>query len=328
MYTQEPLLRLMETGKVFGETEKLKRHIETVISNVFIFPKHAYKVYKNDNAFFNNNFRDISERKTRFDFTRRDFEWNYKLNSSIYVALKPMAVINGELCVVDAEMADENVIVMNTFPEESVFINIFKHGVLENFDAYRGGQSFAELRGKLPKLSGNHLDSLAVSLELCNDIYKWTLVQKNKFEIGEVEIFDNLLKKLVTKDQSVREYFHNHLSASMDIHMGNALYYEGKLMLIDTFSPKESWFIKHECCDLYRLGTDIRVFMGGEAWELFKSGYYSISLEKPCPPAMDIFSTIYASLIMVSYLFNLGGEHIEQAKKHQSFLRNYIKSLK
>ena len=152
-------------------------------------------------------------------------------------------------------------------------------------------------------------------------------MQKDKFEEGELERYYNFIKGLVAENETVREYFRDHLSVSMDIHMGNALYYKEKLMLIDTFSPKESWFIKHECCDLYRLGTDIRVFMGEEAWKAFKDGYYSTSPEKPCPPAMDAFSTVYASLIMVSYLFYLGGDHTEQAKKHLSFLRNYFKKI-
>ena len=110
--------------------------------------------------------------------------------------------------------------------------------------------------------------------------------------------------------------------------MGNALFLNGKLMLIDTFSPKESWFIKHECCDLYRLGTDIRIFIGEEAWESFQKGYYSASPEKLCPPAMEAFSTVYASLIMVSYLFYLGGDHTEQAEKYLAFLRNFFMTIR
>lgn len=327
MYTQKPLLELMKIGKAFGETQELKKHIETVVSNVFVFSDHAYKVYKNDNDFFNKNFRDISGKEARFDFTRRDFEWNNKLNSDVYVALKPVAVVNGELCIVNDEVTEEYVVMMNTFPEDAVLINIFKHGVPEGFDAFQEGGHFAELQRELPKLPKDHLDPHALSVELWDDVYNWVLMQKDKFEEGELERYSDFMKKLVNENESVKEYFRDHLSVSMDIHMGNALYYKGKLMLIDTFSPKESWFIKHECCDLYRLGTDIRVFMSEEAWESFKNGYYSVSSEKPCPPAMDTFSTIYASLIMVSYLFYLGGDHTEQAKKHLSFLRNYFKKL-
>ncbi len=326
-YSQKPLLELMKIGKAFGETGELKKHIETVVSNVFVFSEHAYKVYKNDNEFFNKGFRDISGKESRFDFTRRDFEWNHKLNDDVYVALKPVAVVNGELRIVHDEIAEEYVMIMNTFPEKSVLMNIFMHSVPEGFDAFREGGRFAELQRELPKLPKEHLDPLAVSVELCNDVYNWTLMQKDKFEEGELERYYNFIKGLVAENETVREYFRDHLSVSMDIHMGNALYYKEKLMLIDTFSPKESWFIKHECCDLYRLGTDIRVFMGEEAWEAFKDGYYSTSPEKPCPPVMDAFSTVYASLIMVSYLFYLGGDHTEQAKKHLSFLRNYFKKI-
>ena len=327
MYTQGPLLELIRTGKAFGETESPKKHIETVVSNVFVFSEHTYKVYKNDNDFFNTGFRDISGKEARFDFTRRDFEWNRTLNSDVYIALRPVSVVNGELCVVNDEAAEEYVMVMNTFPEESVLINVFLRGVPEDLDPFKEGRRFAELRQDLPNLPKDHLDPLARSAQLCDDVYNWALMQKDKLEDGELETYCQFLKKLVAEDQSVSGYFRDHLSVSMDIHMGNALYHRGKLMLIDTFSPKESWFIKHECCDLYRLGTDIRVFMGEKAWDLFKDGYYSVSSEEPCHPGMDVFSTIYASLIMVSYLFYLGGGHAGQAEKHLSFLRNYFQEL-
>lgn len=326
MYTQKPLLDLLKICEAFGETEKLKRHIETVISNVFIFSEHTYKVYKNDNDFFNKTFRNIFGKKERFDFTKRDFAWNKYLNSDIYIGLKPVAVVDEKLSVVDENSADEYIIVMNTFPEEAVLINIFAKNVPSGFDTFRAGERFALLHQRLPVLPSEHLDSHVLALNLCEDIFNWVSMQKDRFESGELEKYCVFMRKSVTQNLSVKNYFRDHLSVSMDIHMGNALFYKGELMLIDTFSPKESWFIKHECCDLYRLGTDIRVFLGESAWESFRDGYYNKSPEKQCPPDVAIFSTVYASLIMVPYLYYLGGRYITQAEKHLNFLRNFFQN--
>lgn len=325
MYTQRPILDLLALGKLGDETASLQKHIETVMSNVFVFPERTYKLYKNDNAFINKNFRDISGKNERLDFTRRDFLWNQELNSDIYVGLKAVAVIDGQLCVVDDAQTQEYIIVMNTFPEESVLINVlgFQKTPAE-FDAFRAGARLAVLREKLPTLPFDHLNSDTVLQELCEDIYNWSLAQKDKYQDGELERYCDFLKRSSARN-TVREYFRKHLSVSMDIHMGNALFYQEQLMLIDTFSPKESWFIKFECCDVYRLGTDIRVFMGEEAWELFENGYYSSSSEERCPRDVTVFSTIYASLIMVSYLYSLGGKHSVQAEKYLDFLRAFFR---
>lgn len=324
MYTQKPLLNLLKTGKVFEEKGEPMKHIETVLSNVFVFPEHTYKVYKNDNDFFNKEFRDLSGEKDRFEFTKRDFQWNNRLNSDVYIELRPVAFIDGELRVVDEGAAQEYIIMMNTFPEEVVLINIFAKDVPDGFDTFRAGERFALLRQQLPVLPSEHLDPQALSVQLCEDVYNWALMQKDKFKSGELEMYTDFLRNSVIENSSVKDYFRDHLSVSMDIHMGNTLFYKGELMLIDTFSPKESWFIKHECCDLYRLGTDIRVFLGESAWESFRDGYYNNSPEKQCPPDVAVFSTVYGSLLMVSYLYYLGGQHISQAQKHLDFLRSFF----
>ena len=114
-YSQKPLIELVKAGKTPGETT-IPKHIETVISNVFVFENLVYKVYKNDNDFFNQGFRDISTTSARFDFTRRDFTWNQTLSPSIYLELRGVEVTEeGEISFVEEDQAEELVMVMNGF---------------------------------------------------------------------------------------------------------------------------------------------------------------------------------------------------------------------
>lgn len=62
MHSQIKIIDAFSRGDIFGEISAPK-HRTTVLSNVFIFKNKVYKIYKNDNKFYNENFRDISSKK-------------------------------------------------------------------------------------------------------------------------------------------------------------------------------------------------------------------------------------------------------------------------
>ncbi|PIR83059.1 hypothetical protein COU19_02745 [Candidatus Kaiserbacteria bacterium CG10_big_fil_rev_8_21_14_0_10_56_12] len=101
VYSQRPLVRLIQEGQLTGESGK-PDHVETVISNVFLFSDKVYKIYKSDNDFFNRNFNDISAKARRFDFTTADFEWNHQLSQEVYTALRGVRIIEKRCAFVDA----------------------------------------------------------------------------------------------------------------------------------------------------------------------------------------------------------------------------------
>ena len=90
-----------------------------VISNVFILENRVYKIYKDGNDFYNKNFRDISTKEKRFDFTKMDFDWNRNLTKNIYLELKGCRLNRGSVEFVDFNFADELAIVMKKFEEKS-----------------------------------------------------------------------------------------------------------------------------------------------------------------------------------------------------------------
>ena len=143
-YSQKQLITLFNAGKVPGENTK-PHHIETVISNVFIFADRVYKIYKNDNDFFNKSFRDISSASARFDFSRRDFGWNHSLSPSIYLELKGVTIADGALKFFEpTDAADELVMVMKRFEKKDVLFEKIMHGEINRDEAFAMGRELAE----------------------------------------------------------------------------------------------------------------------------------------------------------------------------------------
>lgn len=324
-YSQKPLIELLRLGKLPGETS-LPKHIETVISNVFVFEKTVYKIYKNDNAYVNQNFRDISYRNDRFTFTQRDCDWNHTLSPTIYLKTEGVRVKDGMVEICSTEDAEELAIVMNRINMADVlYEKLLNHHITEE-NAFLIGKQYAENIKKIqtPIIHGNYYHDFNNRIP---DLREWMESSAENISVEESGKYCNYLDSFL-KDR--RELFEGQLSTTMtndgDIHSHNAVFTNDQLYLIDTFPPKEEWIRGHPHISLYRLGSDIYALSGSK--ELFEA--YLKGCEESgavLNRELDHFYIIYASGIMISYQYLLAANdehHMKAAQTYHSFIKKYF----
>ncbi len=330
-YSQKPLIKLFKEGKISGKN-KPPKHIETVISNVFVFDKIVYKFYKNNNDFFNKGFRDISVKLTRFDFTRRDFDWNHTLSPSIYLKLNGVRVIDSQVRFSEpTNEADELIIVMNRVDTGDILFDKLMRNEITKDECFAMGKQLAKTlnRVRKEKITGHNYHKIFENR--IKDLRAWIGSVSEHISEEESSEYADFLDAFRNKHQ---ELFENQLSNELayggDSHSHNAVFTNGSLYLMDTFPPKEEWLIEHHLMPLYRIGTDIWVLSDNkELFDAFLAGYEEGSGIK-INHGLDVFFVIYASAIMVSYLYMLQRTDMEKKKAAQRFhrfIKKYYKSV-
>jgi len=325
-YSQKPLIDLIKSGNFHNETT-VPKHIETVISNVFVFDKMVYKLYKNNNPFFNEKFRNISKKEDRFTFTKRDFEWNNTLSPSVYLKVIGVIVKNEEIKICAPDNAEEIVIVMNRIDTNEVLYEKLLKGEVSEGVAYLIGKQFGESVRKIQKpIKGNYYDDFLVRI---TDLREWFKSTSEEISLEESTSYCDFLASFLEKNRSL---FENELTAGMtydgDIHSHNAIFSNEHLYLIDTFPPKEEWMRGHPHISLYRMGSDLYALSGKkEMFDAYMNGYVDSggSLNRE----LDNFYIIYASGIMLPYQYMLAKNdphHKKGADLFHKFIREHFKT--
>jgi aminoglycoside phosphotransferase family enzyme len=328
-YSQGELIRLMKEGSVSGE-DSVPKHIETVISNVFLFPKFVYKFYKNDNDFFNKNFRDISSREARFAFARKDFAWNNALSPDIYLRLVGARIVDGKVEIGEpADDAEELVLMMNRMHSEDMLYEKLARGEISEEDGYRIGTQLAESLKRVRKETpaGNYFLSFKNDIQGVRD---WIAGVPEFIPEDEWTRYCDFLDQFRIRNQ---EWYEGKLTAELaysgDIHSHNALYSDGQFSLMDTYAPKDEWRIAHALVPFYRVGADLWAFGGKDTFEEFLRGYEERSGIK-VDRRLDAPYILYAAGIMVPYLYML--QKTDESKKemtarYHDFLRNFYERI-
>ncbi len=330
-YSQKQLVDLLNSGKISGETG-VPKHIETVISHVFIFDKIVYKFYKNDSEFFNKSFRNLSQNIERFSFTKKDFKWNQTLSPSVYLGLKNIAIKNAEINEVSPEEAEEILMMMNRVDTNDVLYEKLISNKITEEDCFEIGKQLGQNMKKVQmKLPGtyNFYDLFDSRIK---DLRDWI---KSVTDFISVEESDSYCDYLEDFRQKNKGCFEKELTAEVttdgDFHSHNAIYSHGQFYLMDTYPPKEAWGIGHKLIGLYRIGIDIWALSGKQKFfEEFIKGYEEGN-ETKVDRRLDAVYVIYAAGIMVSYLYMLqrtDPDKKESAERFHTFTRDYFAKLK
>jgi aminoglycoside phosphotransferase family enzyme len=325
MYSQKPLLSFFLDGKVPNESG-MPIHIETVISNVFLFPERVYKIYKDDNTFFNQHFRDISDRATRFAFTKSDFEWNQQLSPELYLVLRAVKAGNNGVEYGDSpEQTEELVCITKRMPESTSFFSVLHRHELDTDDFASIGKQFG-LRETQAVFQDAPIETFADNvMTRVHDAENWVSDGVLDEWVSSREL-QQWLAYLRTTAAALVEDKTQTLDFCFDLHSLNAFYVEGTLIPFDTSPPKESWRFGPTAINAYRLATDIRVYAGEAAYQSFLSGYTSTSTRPPLKPDEERLWVVYASLIMIQYLFFLGKtdpDKLSASHAYLAFLRAF-----
>jgi len=319
------------SGKIAGGGAS-PEHIETVMSDVYLFDDVVYKLYKNDNEFFNTNFRDLSRRETRIAFTRSDFAWNHALSPSIYLELQGVSVANDQIRFLAFDDAPEEfLIVMRRIAREHLlFERIVSNGISRE-DCFSLGSQLADslTKARTQRFSGyNYFETFKANIV---DVHNFIKDVAEYVPFEEVQAYIDFLETFRLNNRSL---FESTLSLELDrggdTHSHNVVVTDGQLLLMDTYPPKDAWLIEHHLLPLYRIGTDIWGLSGNkELFEAFVAGYEETAAIK-VDRSLDALFVTYSALIAVSYHYML--QRTDKSKalaatRFHSFLRTYFKEI-
>jgi aminoglycoside phosphotransferase family enzyme len=324
-YSQAPLLRLFSAGKVPGESG-IPKHIETVISNVFLFNDRVYKVYKDDSKFFNENFHDLSIRKERLAFSRADFEWNHQLTSEVYIRLQGVKIETSGIHFVDEyENAEELLLITKRLSSEDLLFEHLLRKDLTVTDYYQIGKQFAQREKNFVWLGDFPDESLLENMLMRhNDDVEWVKSVEEHMPSLEAEGYLTRLKELI-----MRVYAHDatKIRPVFDAHSFNAFYVDQTLYLFDVYSPKDAWCFGPALVNVYRFATDIFALVGEKEFRMVLRGYHEyLNSEAPSRETGQLL-VIYAAIIMVPYLYMLARtnpDKQEVAVRYHNFLKSLI----
>ena len=326
MGTQAGIVRAFSEGKL-EDFESRPVHIETPTSHVFVCGDAAYKLYKDDSGFFNDNYANLSDRTTRLEFIRSDFAWNRAVTPAIYRELKGVSVADGSLIFSDdLEQAEHVVICMRSVDTTKGLLPLLSGGALTEQDFLSIGRQLSDRLSTLPKpASGSKLRENFRSR--MKDMRVWMTSLSDILPREEALGYVDYLEQFVEGNEIMLS--EEYLSSCADIHCENALYADGTLQLIDTFPPKEEWRIGHQDFDVYRLAGDVYVMAGEEGFRAVLRGYEEQS-GRTLDPALKNFFVVYVVSIMVPYLYFISKEselHRKAAVRYRSFLREYFAAI-
>lgn len=329
-YSQKQLVDLINSGHLFDESY-FPKHIQTVISNVFVFENKVYKFYKNDNDFFNKTFRNLFDKDERFYFTEKDFAWNNSLSPSIYLELKSISVKDGQIIEVSRDQAEEILMVMNRVDTTDVLYEKLVADEISKEDCLTIGKQLGESMKKVQTQLSKHYNFFDLFDSKIKDQKNWISSVSENIPLEESKSYSDYLENYRLDN---RNWFEKELSEGVtvdgDFHSNNALFSNKNFYLMDTYPPKEDWNIGYKLNGLYRLGTDIWAITGKK--ELFESliDGYEESIGIKINRKLDEFYILYAAGISMPYLYMLSHSDPEKkqiAERYHMFVRDYFLNL-
>ncbi|MFA6414932.1 MAG: hypothetical protein WC217_00765 [Candidatus Paceibacterota bacterium] len=221
------------------------------------------------------------------------------------------------------EDAEELLLITKRLPGESSLFEHLRNNDLTEIDYYEIGKQFAEqeknfvLKGTLPEES-----SLRNMQGRIHDIHEWVKDVEEYIPQKEREKYVNQLEALVgrvyTDDSRV--------TVAFDVHSLNAFFVDGTFYPFDVVASKDSWRFAPALVSIYRLATDIYALVGEKEFRAVLKGYYGNLNGEVAPKETEYFLVMYASLIMVPYLYMLAQtdpDKREAAIKYHDFLKRY-----
>ncbi|PLX26716.1 hypothetical protein C0583_06835 [Candidatus Parcubacteria bacterium] len=323
---QKELIKAFKDGKLESEKSKPK-HVETTISNVFIFETQVYKIYKDDCEFFNELFFDLSKKDNRFDFSKRDFDWNNFFTPNVYTDLFGCKLKDGEIVFVNHEIAEELVVVMNKIDTENGLAALLYNDKIDESKAGDIGSQLAIQLNRLPEVQAelSFAEAMEVRRQTTLDwISSVPEHVKGKTLSSFKKKFEELYKvyaKTIHKNQA--------FGPCLDIHLENLIYTDGQLLIIDSYMPKKEWVVADMNLNFYRCAIDILALSGKANYEELKRTFENISNFK-LNKDNENFYLLYGGLVSIPTLFKLGeadSKKAELAKKYLKFMKDFVKKI-
>lgn len=322
-------------GDVSGLVEpKMKpKHIQSVISHIFLFSKTAYKIYKSNNHHFNKLFVDLGNKKTRKEFYEEDFLWNNYFNKNVYRQL--MGAYSADTIEIKPRDGHEDdlIIQMTRVNAEKNLTFLLQQHLVFNNDlrtiGFKITKAVAEF-SHLPAIKKKYYDILAANLnDLKNFSYLASPFISHKNTDGIVQILASYLKR---HKHIFTNYPHKDLVVALDDHSDNVFYDKNKneVTLMDVMPPKENWRIHLPVYNIFRLSVDVLILgnkkLADALIQGYKNYYKGIKIDKK----LSLFFQLYSALIRAATLFMLvkqGEQRKNEACQYQHFIKSNLNKL-
>jgi len=319
-------------GNVEGLAEKglQPEHIETHISHLFLFPKTVYKICKRDNDFFNKDFRNLADLKTRVDFYKSDFFLNNYFSPSTYLKLYGVHS-DGRIIKINDDIGNavDVIMEMRRINLEYNLSNLLHENTLELEDFQAMGYQQTKEVAQYPKQPKSENTYYEIFMDRIEDTRLWMYSAPAYIPKDETDSIVKIMKNYVEKN---KDYFINFdkskFVVALDNHSDNIFYENKKILFLDIYPPKEDWMIGSSQLNIYRPATDVLILKGEEYARAMIQGYKDFygSLDE----SHELFYFIYSAVIQAISLYNLSGNNLtkkQDAIKYKEYITESIKKL-
>lgn len=317
------LIKTFEQNLVDGFLGKSSdKTIETIVSKIFFYEEDVYKVYKYEKFFFG----DFTDKDFRRNFYIEDFYWNHITAPHIYLALRPVKIIEGKYKIVDSSEAEDFFIEMRKFDDNKNLTNILLQKQISNEDIKK---IVIEMTSRLKILTENKRKSLEYDFnkklidihlaDLDSDRNLLYLIPSFIKKEWADKTF-NFLKKISINNNYFLNYHSNNLSLLIDNHADNIILSNGEVDFVDVLPPKESWRVGDVSFNICRLATDVAVLLVKDKADIVYQNY------KDIPEQIKKIYEIRSALIQIWCFCAVN--NLDIAKKYLNFAETKILSLK
>lgn len=322
------IVHILLTGLVKDIPEIPERHIETVMSDVFIYPHVVRKVYKKDRE---GVFLDLRDTAVRKQFYKDDFFWNQDVSGDIHLGLYGVRANEDgtyELC--EAEEAAVWLIEMKRIEDSDTLFRRLREGSATVANVSRLAQIQTEgLQRLTDKKLVEYTDLLDIGLqalwEMRLDVDLRRFGKSFGKEIPEAVTdarIDTLLNFFRTNT-----FLQNLSSAdaaiAIDNHAGNVVFHEDEPQFIDIYLVKREWRLIDKHNNIARIATCVRVLGNDELADAMYEAYREYA--ELAPREVYEFEEAYNALIKGYYYTYL--KQPEVATKYFTFADGVIEKL-
>lgn len=322
---QASVVQAFLDGRVTGLAEKWEKpvHLKTQLSNVFLFPATAYKLYRSDNATFNRQFVDLADPKTRINFYVDDFRMNHYFNTEVYRALRGIHIKENALEIAHSEHgADDFVIEMKRIDASKNLTTLLKNGQVTEEDCYTIGYQLSKMVATYPHRPAVRLRYDEIARILLDDGEQYA---KEAEPVVPQELTSFVMAWLRSFADFHREEFASLTSQGLvnaiDNQSDNVFYRDGQTSILDAMPPKPEWRIAEPLYGIGRLSVDMAVLVGPRFARQAVTGYQDY-WKKPIDEKKLLFYQVYAALLKGAICVIQGGEtRYDETVKYIQFLQ-------
>ena len=272
------LAEALKTGSVIGIPDVPETTVETIMSEVFLYPTKVIKLYKDDRKGF---FTDLRDPVVRKSFYGEDFTWNYEASKRIHNALHGVQK-NGEGAyeLTAPEDADNWIIEMERVAaDDTLFHRLSSQTATKDHVA-----SLARSQTQaLDRLTNQYLHEFEDLLERgLQELWRDRLDEdlrhfgKQFTDSVPADTTDDRVNSLLRFFKE-HDYFNSltseHASVAIDNHAGNVVFHNEQPEFIDIHLPKREWRLIDRNNNIARIATCVRVLGSNELADAMYDAY-------------------------------------------------------